>query len=67
MLLPVVIDGTGDILPKHGLIFDSGHHIKIRVLDPVYSSSIPGVSPEELALKLSLKMSQELKEIRTNK
>ena len=26
-ILPVLIDGTGDILPKHGLIFGSGHHI----------------------------------------
>src|SRR5674476_338454 len=36
-ILPVLIDGTGGILSKHGLIFSSGHHIRIRVLNPVYT------------------------------
>ena len=35
-ILPVLIDGTGGILPKHGLIFNTGHKISIRVLDPVF-------------------------------
>ena len=64
-ILPVLIDGTGGILPKHGLIFGSGHHIRIRVLDPVQPSSFSNDTPEELAIKLSLLMKQELKELRT--
>lgn len=63
-ILPVMIDGTGGILPKHGLIFSSGHHIRIRVLDPVYPSSFPNYTPEELAIKLSSLMKRELKELR---
>ena len=38
-ILPVLIDGTGGILPKHGLIFRSGHHITVSVLDPVLPES----------------------------
>ena len=64
-ILPVLIDGTGGVLPKHGLIFDSGHHIMIRVLDPVQPASFDNNNPEDLALKLSSLMTSELKELRT--
>lgn len=66
-ILPVLIDGTGDILPKHGLIFGSGHHITIRVLDPVQPASFGTDSPEDLALKLRSIMTGELKELRARK
>lgn len=64
-ILPVLIDGTGDILPKHGLIFSSGHRIRIRVLDPIQPTSFLNDTPEELARKLSSVMTRELKELRT--
>jgi 1-acyl-sn-glycerol-3-phosphate acyltransferase len=63
-LLPVLVDGTGGILPKHGLIFGSGHEIRIKVLDPVYPDSFGTDTPEGLALKLSSFMTSELKELR---
>jgi 1-acyl-sn-glycerol-3-phosphate acyltransferase len=63
-LLPVLIDGTGGILPKHGLIFSSGHEIRIKVLDPVYPVSFGTDNPEELALKLSSMMTLELQKLR---
>lgn len=63
-LLPVLIDGTGGILPKHGLIFGSGHEIRIKVLDPVYPDSLGTDNPEELALKLSALMTSELRRVR---
>jgi len=66
-LLPVLIDGTGGILPKHGLIFGSGHQIRIRVLDPVNPSDFGTHTPEELALKLSTFMASELKVLRAGK
>jgi 1-acyl-sn-glycerol-3-phosphate acyltransferase len=65
-ILPVLIDGTGGILPKHGLIFGSGHKITIRVLDPVISSSFETDNPDELAIKLRLLMTGELKKLRAN-
>jgi len=64
-ILPVLIDGTGDILPKHGLIFRSGHHIKIKVLDPVRQDSFRDDTPEELALKFHALLRAELKKMRT--
>ena len=62
----VIIDGTGGILPKHGLIFGSSHNIRIRVLDPVLPSSFNDDTPEELAIKLRLLMKSELKNLRKN-
>ena len=64
-ILPVLIDGTGDILPKHGLIFASGHRISIRVLDPVLPASFNTDNPDELALRLMSVMTSELKKLRT--
>jgi 1-acyl-sn-glycerol-3-phosphate acyltransferase len=66
-ILPVLIEGTGGVLPKHGLIFDSGHHIRIKVLDPVQPASFGTGSPEELALKLSSIMTGELNELRARR
>jgi 1-acyl-sn-glycerol-3-phosphate acyltransferase len=63
-LLPILIDGTGGILPKHGLIFGSGHEIQIKVLDPVYPDSFETDSPEELAFKLSSVLKSELQKLR---
>jgi 1-acyl-sn-glycerol-3-phosphate acyltransferase len=52
-ILPILIDGTGGILPKHGLIFGTGHKIRIRVLDPILPDSFNSDTPEALALKIS--------------
>ena len=64
-LLPIVIDGTGGILPKHGLVFGTGHHVKLRVLDPVLPESFGTDNPEELALRLSSIMKENQYEMRT--
>ena len=65
-ILPVVIDGTGDILEKHGLIFRSGHTLRLRVLDPVLPSSFTGTTPEDLALRFSSLYKKELLLLRHN-
>ena len=66
-ILPVLIDGTGGVLPKHGLIFGSGYHITIRVLDPVQPESFDSASPEVLALKMNVLMTDKLEELRLNR
>ena len=63
-LLPVLIDGTGGILPKHGFIFSSGHQVRIRVLDPIDPITFRKDAPETLALKISTYMTSELKDFR---
>jgi 1-acyl-sn-glycerol-3-phosphate acyltransferase len=65
-ILPVLIDGTGGVLPKHGLIFGSGYHIKIKVLDPVYPATFGTDIPEPLALKLHTLMASGLSQLRTH-
>jgi 1-acyl-sn-glycerol-3-phosphate acyltransferase len=65
-ILPIVINGTGGILPKHGLIFGTGSQLKIRVLEPILNSSFGTTNPDELALKISSLMSIHLKELRAS-
>ncbi|MDX9929250.1 MAG: 1-acyl-sn-glycerol-3-phosphate acyltransferase [Bacteroidales bacterium] len=50
-ILPVVIDGTGMVLPKKGHRFRSGNRLVIKVLDPVYPGSFGTGDAEELAAK----------------
>jgi 1-acyl-sn-glycerol-3-phosphate acyltransferase len=63
-ILPIVIDGTGGILPKHGLIFGSKHQVRIRVYDPVMPETFNTTNPDELALRFSKMMGDWLKELR---
>jgi 1-acyl-sn-glycerol-3-phosphate acyltransferase len=63
-ILPVLMDGTGGILPKHGLIFGGFHKITIKVLDPVMPESFGTGNPEELAMRFQLMMTDALKELR---
>ena len=64
-ILPVVIDGTTSILPKHGLIFRSGYDVKIKVLDPVNPSSFETGNADILAGRLNSLMKSELITMRT--
>ncbi len=63
-LLPVLIDGSGDVLPKHGHIFRGLHKITIRVLDPVEPSAFGTKDCDELALKFQEMMKDALQELR---
>jgi 1-acyl-sn-glycerol-3-phosphate acyltransferase len=65
-ILPVLIDGTGGVLPKHGVIFGCGHHIRIKVLDPVYPASFSSSNPNDLAMDFSKWMISELNKMRSN-
>jgi 1-acyl-sn-glycerol-3-phosphate acyltransferase len=65
-ILPVLIDGTTDILPKHGLKFGSGYHVRIKVLDPVLPSAFGTDNPDILAGKLNLLMKSELTALRSS-
>jgi len=64
-ILPVVIDGTTSILPKHGLIFRGGYNVKIKVLDPVEPSSFETLNPDILAARMNSLIKSELSILRT--
>jgi 1-acyl-sn-glycerol-3-phosphate acyltransferase len=63
-ILPVLIDGTGGILPKHGIIFGGFHKITIKVFDPVTPDKFISRIPEELAADFQRIYAEKLKELR---
>jgi 1-acyl-sn-glycerol-3-phosphate acyltransferase len=64
-LLPVLIDGTGEILPKKGLIFGSRRIVRIRVLDPIFPGQFGTGDPEELAARVQSLMVTAMDEMRS--
>jgi 1-acyl-sn-glycerol-3-phosphate acyltransferase len=63
-ILPVIIDGTGKVLPKKGIIFSGGYQLMVKVLDPVYPQSFGTTDPEELAREFKKIMETALNEMR---
>jgi 1-acyl-sn-glycerol-3-phosphate acyltransferase len=63
-ILPVIVDGTGDVLPKHGFLFRGGSLLRLKVLDPVHPGSFGTGDPEELSQKFRNLMAEELKKMR---
>lgn len=63
-LLPVLIDGTGDILPKDGMIFRNRKTVRIRVLDPISPGQFGTGDPDELAARVQKIMSEALDTLR---
>jgi 1-acyl-sn-glycerol-3-phosphate acyltransferase len=47
-ILPIVIHGTADALPKRGFVLQGRHPIRIEVLDPIPYESFAHKSVEEL-------------------
>jgi 1-acyl-sn-glycerol-3-phosphate acyltransferase len=48
-LLPIVIEGTSDALPKRGFVLRGRHPIQISVLDPIPPERFEQLSAKELA------------------
>ena len=64
-LLPVLIDGTGEILPKKGIIFGTRRVVRIRVLDPIFPGQFGTGDPEELAARVQSIMVTAMDEMRS--
>jgi len=65
-ILPVLIDGTSEILPRHGLIFRSGYNVHVKVLDPVLPAEFHTDNPDLLAARLNKIMKSELNNLRAS-
>ncbi|MBK8884069.1 MAG: 1-acyl-sn-glycerol-3-phosphate acyltransferase [Bacteroidales bacterium] len=63
-ILPVIIDGTAGILPKHGLKFRSGYQVNIKVLDPVYPAEFVSENPDLLAIEMNRIMRSDLNKLK---
>jgi 1-acyl-sn-glycerol-3-phosphate acyltransferase len=66
-ILPIVLDGSGGVLPKHGMIFTTGHKIRIKVFDPVKPESFNTEDPDILSHNFSNFMIGALKKLRDEK
>lgn len=65
-LLPVLIDGTGEIMPKKGgIIFRSRRLVRIRVLDPIFPGQFGTGDPEELAKRVQAMMVAAMDQLRS--
>ncbi|HLN55431.1 MAG TPA: lysophospholipid acyltransferase family protein [Bacteroidales bacterium] len=64
-VLPLVIDGTGGVLPKHRLIFKGDNRITLNVMEPVFPSSFGTNDPMELAEKFRKLITSELTNMRS--
>jgi hypothetical protein len=43
-----VLRGTGDALPKRGFVLQGRHPISIEILDPIPSSEVDRLEPDEM-------------------
>lgn len=64
-LLPVLIDGTGEIMPKKGgIIFRNRRVVRIRVLDPIFPGQFGTGDPEQLATRIQAQMVTAMDQLR---
>lgn len=63
-LLPVLIDGTGNVLPRKGFVFSSGHKLKMKILKPIHPSEFVSDDPDQLASAVQSMMQKALEELR---
>jgi 1-acyl-sn-glycerol-3-phosphate acyltransferase len=59
-ILPIVMNGTSDALPKRGFVLRGRHPIHVRVLDPIPAASFESESVEALAERVRSQIAAEL-------
>jgi 1-acyl-sn-glycerol-3-phosphate acyltransferase len=65
-ILPIVIDGTADALPKRGLVLQGRHAIRVRVLDEIPYAQFANESVEELTAEVHALFQRECGETPAN-
>ncbi len=56
-ILPIVIQGTGSVLPKKGLVLRGNHSMKITILDEIPYSDFTSIESNTLAEKVRVNIS----------
>ena len=59
-LLPIVVEGTADALPKRGFVIQGRHTIRVRVLDAIPVERFADTSPETVADTVRAHIAAEL-------
>jgi 1-acyl-sn-glycerol-3-phosphate acyltransferase len=62
-LLPIVVRGTSQALPKRGFVLRGRHHIRIEVRGEIPPESFADISAEELTLRMQRYFATELGEV----
>lgn len=57
---PLVISGTGDALPKRGIVLQGRHAIRVRILDPIAPEHFAGDDAEALSQQVRAMMAEAL-------
>lgn len=60
-VLPIVISGTADALPKRGFVLQGRHPVRIRVLDPIPPEHFADMSAEQLTAYVSDVIADEIR------
>jgi 1-acyl-sn-glycerol-3-phosphate acyltransferase len=63
-ILPIVLEGTSDLLPKHGLMFKTKNTIKVKILDPIPFELFQNMTAKELAEKTKSLMVNQLQQLK---
>jgi 1-acyl-sn-glycerol-3-phosphate acyltransferase len=61
-LLPIVLTGTGDALPKRGFVLQGRHPIRVRVLDEIPVERFAGAPAEKITEEVRELYRRELRE-----
>lgn len=64
-VLPVVIDGTYSVLPRKGILFSSGHPVRMKVLGAVDITGIDEGDPDRIARYFEDMFKHELEVMRS--
>jgi 1-acyl-sn-glycerol-3-phosphate acyltransferase len=61
-ILPIVLRGTADALPKRGFVLQGRHPIRVSVLDPIPHERFAGLPAEDVAQKVREQIAAALDE-----
>lgn len=59
-ILPILITGTGEALPKRGIMLRGRHQMQVRILPPIMPDTYRGKTAEQLAKEAFVMMSTSL-------
>jgi 1-acyl-sn-glycerol-3-phosphate acyltransferase len=59
-IIPIIIGGTGDALPKRGILLRGRHDMHIRILPPILQDSFRGKSAQQLSQEVYALMATSL-------
>lgn len=63
-ILPMILDGTRDCLPKNSWIFEPNVHVRLKVLSPIETTGLNREDVERLMIQVRSRIVQSLSEYR---